>query len=451
MSLRVLKFGSRGVSAEIALTLCLAGWLCLTAGCAGFDLKKRIPWGEGKNGEFQPPLKVATFWTEAIMNRPDAPGLRGFGGRLLFYGKDPNKPIKVKGSLVVYAFDETNRDPTNVVPDRKYVFTAEQLELHYSKNDLGHSYSVWLPWDEVNGPSKEISLIARFSPEKGGLILSEQTKHRLPGMPEKPAPEQPSGNTPAEMPQPLPDIARSNSYPIQQAAFMEAAGSGAGAKPSTSPVSVATANTSSQVNVISSTPSENSSADITEMARQMTTTTIRYHQPPRARWTLPDHQPAAAPATLPMPQTAVPQPVLQQPMVPQVQMVPGVTNYQPSVQVPMQPQMVPQYVAPQAVLPQSQGTIPTVGYTGQSQAALSPVMATGVPAAQPQAVAAPVMQTQVYQQAPQIYQATPPQPATHSAPERLRPLGEPIARLERGHAPWQPRRAEPPYAHPFQP
>ncbi len=107
--------------------------------------------------------------------------MRGFGGRLLFYSGDKPEPIKVDGTLTVYVFDETNRDPNNAKPDRKYVFTKEQLSSHYSKSKLGHSYSVWLPWDETGGPQKEISLIARFTPEKGGVVVGEQNKQILPG------------------------------------------------------------------------------------------------------------------------------------------------------------------------------------------------------------------------------------------------------------------------------
>ena len=69
-------------------------------------------------------------------------------------------------------------------PDRKYVFTKDQLPSHYSKSKLGHSYSVWLPWDETGGPQKEVSLIARFTPEKGGVVVGEQTKQILPGKPQ---------------------------------------------------------------------------------------------------------------------------------------------------------------------------------------------------------------------------------------------------------------------------
>jgi hypothetical protein len=150
-------------------------------GCANFDLRKNIPWGEGADGKLEKPMQVAAFWTSAVQNIPDRQGLRGFGGRLYFYGKNPNKPAKVKGALVVYAFDETNRDPNNIVPDKKYVFTAEQLKAKYSKSELGHSYSVWLPWDEVGGQQRDVTLIARFTNDTGEMVSSEPQMARLPG------------------------------------------------------------------------------------------------------------------------------------------------------------------------------------------------------------------------------------------------------------------------------
>ncbi len=169
-------------------TVNIARWVVPLAmlalsGCATeFDLTKSVPWELGKDGKFETPMQVAVFWTDAVQSQADKPkGIRGFGGRLYFYGKDPNKPVKVKGNLVVYAFDETNRDPKNVVPDKKYVFTPEQFQKKYSKSALGDSYSIWLPWDEVGGPQKQVSLVVRFTGEKGEMITSDEAKQLLPG------------------------------------------------------------------------------------------------------------------------------------------------------------------------------------------------------------------------------------------------------------------------------
>ena len=106
---------------------------------------------------------------------------RGFGGRLIFYGEDNEKPVLVDGQLVVYAFDESNREATDNKPTRRYVFPADQVARRMSKSELGPSYSFWLPWDEVGGPQTEISLIPRFEPKEGPIVIGEQTKHLLAG------------------------------------------------------------------------------------------------------------------------------------------------------------------------------------------------------------------------------------------------------------------------------
>jgi hypothetical protein len=155
--------------------------LVLTAGCAPWKISKPNIWPFTAEDPPGTPTRIITSWTDTVLYQPNQIPLRGFGGRLIFYEGEKPEAIKVDGTLTVYVFDETNRDPNNVKPDRKYVFTKDQLPSHYSKSKLGHSYSVWIPWDEVGGPQKEISLIARFTPEKGSVVVSEQTKQILPG------------------------------------------------------------------------------------------------------------------------------------------------------------------------------------------------------------------------------------------------------------------------------
>jgi len=136
--------------------------------------------GEPREGT---PVRVVGTWTDTVMTKAAEKPQRGFGGRLLFYEKDEKDPIKVDGQLIVYAFDETDRDPTDNKPTRRYVFPAEQLPLHMSKSELGASYSFWLPWDEAPGTETKVSLICRFEPKGGAVVTSEQTAHQLPGAP----------------------------------------------------------------------------------------------------------------------------------------------------------------------------------------------------------------------------------------------------------------------------
>lgn len=146
-----------------------------------FDLDKGMPWHKDDEPKKGTPVRFVDSWTDTVLHRPGDPSQRGFGGRIHFYDADSGNPILVDGQLVVYAFDETDRDPTDNRPTKRYVFPPEELMRHMSESKLGPSYSVWLPWDDAGGESKEVSLICRFEPRGGTLIVGEQAHQRLPG------------------------------------------------------------------------------------------------------------------------------------------------------------------------------------------------------------------------------------------------------------------------------
>jgi hypothetical protein len=146
-----------------------------------FSLDNTWPFRDKDKPHEGTPVRMVSTWTNTVLTQQGQKPQRGFGGRIMFYEKDEKNPVLVDGQLVVYAFDEADRDPTNNKPTRRYVFPADQMPLHMSKSDMGASYSFWLPWDEAGGPRTEVSLICRFEPKNGGVITGEQTRQPLPG------------------------------------------------------------------------------------------------------------------------------------------------------------------------------------------------------------------------------------------------------------------------------
>lgn len=166
------------------LSIAIVFTLGLLTGCSQFDLKDNIPWGAGEDGKLGRPMKLVANWSETVMTNGSSAPMRGFGGRLVFYDREGGKPIKVAGSLTVYAFNETDGLKDDVVPDKKFVFTEEQFANHHSDQGLlKHSYSFWIPWDELGGEKKEISLLCRFVSVQGDVVVSEQSRNVLPGKP----------------------------------------------------------------------------------------------------------------------------------------------------------------------------------------------------------------------------------------------------------------------------
>ncbi len=194
------SFSQRHALRKVALTLACGLWISTAVGCFdSFDMRKNIPWPELINyDEPKVPLKMVTIWQNTVKETQGKAPVRGFGGLVVFYGKDGMTPVKVDGQFEVFAFVETGNEAEDATPDRKFVFTAEQVAKHYSEKDIGHTYSFWLPWEAVGGESMQITLAARFRPSVGGgTVFSEHSRTLLPGFdsPERQFADRPVGPT----------------------------------------------------------------------------------------------------------------------------------------------------------------------------------------------------------------------------------------------------------------
>ncbi|MBM4005620.1 MAG: hypothetical protein FJ295_20415 [Planctomycetes bacterium] len=139
------------------------------------------PWTRSKP-EPAIPDRIMAIWTDTVLHQPGEPALRGFGGRIFFYQDKSKDPVEVDGGLAIYVFDADKIDPRSPTPERKFVFTADQFASHASRSELGLSYSVWLPWDEVGGPNRRLSIVTRFEGRNGGVVISQPTQKLLPGV-----------------------------------------------------------------------------------------------------------------------------------------------------------------------------------------------------------------------------------------------------------------------------
>jgi hypothetical protein len=158
--------------------------LLATSGCSQLDLGEGVSWPWSKP-EPETPARMVDTWTDTVLWQPGKPGMRGFGGRIMFFGEDDDDPILVDGALTVYAFDEEDPNPDKP-PEKKYIFLADKLSNHYSESKVGHSFSFWLPWDDVGGLERHISLIARFENRDGKVVMSKAAHKTLPGKQPKP-------------------------------------------------------------------------------------------------------------------------------------------------------------------------------------------------------------------------------------------------------------------------
>ena len=161
----------------IALALFLTG--CASTGLESIDVPELPDLPLVSEKEPEVPTRVIPVWTDTVLHR-GGKTVRGFGGRVIFYGESRDKPINVDGAVVVYAWDDT-AGRGQEVPDRKYKFKADDLEKHFGMSKIGPSYNFWLPWDAVGGGTKHITLVTRFVSTAGGEVTSNAAHVVLPG------------------------------------------------------------------------------------------------------------------------------------------------------------------------------------------------------------------------------------------------------------------------------
>jgi hypothetical protein len=167
----------------------IAAAILTAACCAGCKTFTPPNWAKGwytveepkiAESKYARPVRMAVIWSPALLNTPGQKPTRGFGGRIYFYDA-ANNAVPVEGQLIVYGYNDTQMRADGKTPDRKYAFTPEQFTSHFSETELGASYSVWLPWDEVGGPQVDVSLVPIFTATSGQLVVGESSRNLLPG------------------------------------------------------------------------------------------------------------------------------------------------------------------------------------------------------------------------------------------------------------------------------
>ena len=154
--------------------------LILLTGCMSplkmpqLDFSKLTPPG--------PVTSVVAAWEPAISHGENPE--RGFGGRVYFHDQDM-RPVKIKGTVIVYYFIEDGRLPDDARPNEGRIFDEKTLNCRsvYQRTRLGHSYNLWVPVDEAgpDRPAMKVSLIVRYIPDRGTQQISPMSTVHLPG------------------------------------------------------------------------------------------------------------------------------------------------------------------------------------------------------------------------------------------------------------------------------
>lgn len=128
--------------------------------------------------DYGTPVKMMAVWKDSTRSEPGQPAMRGFGGRIFLYDAD-GQPIRAEGELVIYGFDDSVKDREGSKADQKIVIKNHHLQQRYSDSGLGHSYSIWIDWDEAGGIEKSVTLVPFFRTDEGKIVRGGQAIYTL--------------------------------------------------------------------------------------------------------------------------------------------------------------------------------------------------------------------------------------------------------------------------------
>jgi len=122
------------------------------------------------DGQVRVTDKIITIWKQSVLTSSKG-AIRGFAGRVYFHGLG-DRPSKVDGELTIYAFNDQGKPPfKETTAIKKFVFRRQDLPKHHSVSEVGDSYSVWLPFDQVGGPEMPLALMPIFRDAKTGKVV----------------------------------------------------------------------------------------------------------------------------------------------------------------------------------------------------------------------------------------------------------------------------------------
>jgi hypothetical protein len=170
--------------APIGVTLLFAMTILAGSGCTSLTSKMSLPtWGGTSS-----PTEIVAFWDTIIRTEGDK-AERGFAARVMFFdSSNGKKALRVRGNFDVYIFDEEATGKAATTPVKIVRYQMGDLKALESDSKMfGKSYTLWVPWDELNADSEErkLSLFVRFKCDDGTMVLSKQATVSLPASPEK--------------------------------------------------------------------------------------------------------------------------------------------------------------------------------------------------------------------------------------------------------------------------
>jgi hypothetical protein len=143
------------------------------------------PWDQNRvltSSPDHPVIELVGIWQTAEGQDQKNIPCRGFGGQILFFAAGHKSPVKVKGQVSIYVFDDVGTPDDQSKPYHQYDFTSEQWDYFFRDSTLGSCYQVFVPYTRPGGFEADCSLRVKFTPDEGLPVYSKVATINIRGI-----------------------------------------------------------------------------------------------------------------------------------------------------------------------------------------------------------------------------------------------------------------------------
>jgi hypothetical protein len=128
-----------------------------------------------------PLMEVLCVWEPAEGRGVDNAPARGFGGQILCFASGYKEPVKVRGDVRIYVFDDKGVNGDSSLPIHQFDFTADAWNTFLKPSSLGASYQIFIPYTRKGLDAANCTLRVRLTPEGGLPVYSRMATVALAG------------------------------------------------------------------------------------------------------------------------------------------------------------------------------------------------------------------------------------------------------------------------------
>lgn len=162
--------------------------LTLATGCAGTSWLKwngaEMPSASDRN----PVVQVIGLWQPGEGTGTDEKPTRGFVGQLFFIGGQTKTPVRVKGDVRIYLFDDVGTPDEQSKPLHQFDFPAEAWDMHLTKTKMGPAYAVFVPYTRKGHHQATCAIRVRLTMPNQSPVFSDMASVALGGSAKKALP-----------------------------------------------------------------------------------------------------------------------------------------------------------------------------------------------------------------------------------------------------------------------